>query len=247
MTKKTLVLFDIDGTLTPARGRASEEMLQLLQKLKTVVDVGIVGGSDASKQIEQLGDTVHSDYHWVFAENGLVGFKNGEKFHAKSILDHLTEEQSQEIVNFCLNFISSHDVPKKRGVFVEYRTGMINVSPCGRSVSQKEREQFFHWDNEHKLREEFKAQLDEKFGGKYNLTVAIGGQISMDIFPNNWDKTYCLQFVEEYDEVHFFGDRTAPGGNDYEIFEHLRTIGHTVTSPQDTIEQLDALFNVRSL
>jgi flavin reductase (DIM6/NTAB) family NADH-FMN oxidoreductase RutF len=26
-----------------------------------------------------------------------------------------------------------------------------------------------------------------------------------------WDKTYCLRFVEgEYDEIHFFGDKTFP-------------------------------------
>lgn len=26
-----------------------------------------------------------------------------------------------------------------------------------------------------------------------------------------WDKTYCLQFVEkDYDEIHFFGDKTFP-------------------------------------
>ena len=23
-----------------------------------------------------------------------------------------------------------------------------------------------------------------------------------------WDKTYCLQFLEEFDEIHFFGDKT---------------------------------------
>lgn len=23
-----------------------------------------------------------------------------------------------------------------------------------------------------------------------------------------WDKTYCLRYVEEFDEVHFFGDKT---------------------------------------
>ena len=32
------------------------------------------------------------------------------------------------------------------------------------------------------------------------------------------------------------------GGNDYEIFMDPRTIGHTVTSPEDTMEQLKALF-----
>jgi hypothetical protein len=38
---------------------------------------------------------------------------------------------------------------------------------------------------------------------------------------HRWDKTYCLKFVEEkkYEEIHFFGDKTSPGGNDHEIFE----------------------------
>ena len=29
------------------------------------------------------------------------------------------------------------------------------------------------------------------------LTVSIGGQISFDVFPNGWDKIYCLRFVEK--------------------------------------------------
>jgi len=32
------------------------------------------------------------------------------------------------------------------------------------------------------------------------------------------------------------------GGNDYEIYEDERTIGHRVTSPEDTRRQLEALF-----
>lgn len=37
-----------------------------------------------------------------------------------------------------------------------------------------------------------------------------GGQISFDVFPIGWDKTFCLRFVEkdEYKEIHFFGDKT---------------------------------------
>jgi phosphomannomutase len=42
-----------------------------------------------------------------------------------------------------------------------------------------------------------------------NLTFSIGGQISFDVFPKGWDKTYCLQFVEkDFPEIHFFGDKT---------------------------------------
>lgn len=52
------------------------------------------------------------------------------------------------------------------------------------------------------------------------------------------------QFVDpaEYDTIHFFGDKTAKGGGDYELYEHPRTIGHTVASPEDTLAQVAALF-----
>jgi len=82
--------------------------------------------------------------------------------------------------------------------------------------------------------------FQEKFGDI--LTFSIGGQISFDVFPSGWDKTYSLRFLEEFDEIHFFGDKTYPGGNDYEIFESERTIGHTVTSFNDTMEQCTKLF-----
>ncbi len=51
--------------------------------------------------------------------------------------------------------------------------------------------------------------LQEKFAD-YGLTFSIGGQISFDIFPNGWDKTFCLRHVadEGFDEIHFFGDKT---------------------------------------
>ena len=47
---------------------------------------------------------------------------------------------------------------------------------------------------------------------------------------------------EGFDEIHFFGDKTMKGGNDYEIFSSDKTVGHTVTSPADTREQLKALL-----
>ena len=85
--------------------------------------------------------------------------------------------------------------------------------------------------------------LKEQFAD-LNLTYSIGGQISFDVFPQGWDKTYCLNYIGEgeYDEIHFFGDKTFPGGNDHEIFTHSRVIGHTVTSPADTMMQCMNLF-----
>ena len=52
----TIVLFDIDGTLTPARKTISAEMKSTLAELRKKVVVGFVGGSDLAKQKEQIGE-----------------------------------------------------------------------------------------------------------------------------------------------------------------------------------------------
>ena len=42
------------------------------------------------------------------------------------------------------------------------------------------------------------------------------------------------------EEIHFVGDKTYKGGNDHEIFEDPRTVGHTTTSPEDTKRIVEA-------
>jgi phosphomannomutase len=37
----------------------------------------------------------------------------------------------------------------------------------------------------------------------------------------------------EFDKIHFFGDKTFEGGNNYKIFLSPWTIGNTVTLPKD--------------
>lgn len=120
---------------------------------------------------------------------------------------------------------------------------MLNISPIGRNCSREERNEYEVYDLQHKIRENMVTAMRNEFA-LLNLTFSIGGQISFDVFPTGWDKTYCLNFIHKdtYDEIHFFGDKTFVGGNDYEIFTHERTIGHTVTSPDDTKEQCTKLF-----
>ena len=61
----------------------------------------------------------------------------------------------------------------------------------------------------HGVRAAFVKVLQERFAD-YGLTFSIGGQISFDVFPNGWDKTYALRHVEKegFEEIHFFGDKT---------------------------------------
>ncbi|KAL6844207.1 hypothetical protein ACP4OV_025880 [Aristida adscensionis] len=226
-----LALFDVDGTLTAPRKGVTPEMLEFMKQLRQHVTVGVVGGSDLVKITEQLGKSVTTDYDYVFSENGLVAHKNGELIGTQSLKSFLGDDKLKEFINFTLHYIADLDIPIKRGTFIEFRSGMINVSPIGRNCSQEERDEFEKYDKVHNIRPKMVSVLREKFA-HLNLTFSIGGQISFDVFPQGWDKTYCLRYLEEFKEIHFFGDKTYKGGNDYEIFVSDRTIGHTVYKPR---------------
>lgn len=245
MTKssKTIILFDIDGTLTKPRQVISPEMLKfLVDEIMPVFSVGLVGGSDLPKITEQMsGEDVIKKFDYTFAENGLLALNKNVEIGRESIQAFMGEDKIQKFINFCLKYMSEIQLPVKRGTFVEFRNGLINICPVGRSCSQAERDQFFLYDKEHKIREKFIAEIERRFpdiGFKYS----IGGQISFDVFPVGWDKTYCLKFLDQFETVHFFGDKTFEGGNDYEIFHHARTVGHTTTGPENTMQQLKLLL-----
>jgi hypothetical protein len=51
---QTICMFDVDGTLSPARLSASPEMLETLKKLREKCAIAFVGGSDLKKIAEQL-------------------------------------------------------------------------------------------------------------------------------------------------------------------------------------------------
>jgi len=242
---KILVLFDVDDTLTPARLGVSDEVKETLAKLKKKVVIGFVGGSDFRKQLEQLGPNVLNDFDYCFSENGLTAYKSGKQLASQSFINWLGQEKYNRLAKFILRYLSDLDLPVRTGIFIEFRNGMINVSPVGRNASTQQRNEYEAYDKVHKIREDMVSALREEFAD-YGLTFAIGGQISFDVFPTGWDKTYCLQHVadQHFEEIHFFGDKSHKGGNDYEIYEDKRTIGHAVKSPADTVRILNELFKL---
>ncbi|ORZ32108.1 eukaryotic phosphomannomutase [Catenaria anguillulae PL171] len=226
----TLVLFDVDGTLTPARKNVSQQVIDALARLRKKVVVGFVGGSDLPKQLEQLGDNALDMFDFGFSENGLTAFRLGKPLASQSFINYLGEDKYKRLVNFILRYIADLDIPMKRGTFIEFRNGMINVSPIGRNCSHPERDAFEQYDHVHKVRARMVEALRAEFAD-YDLTFSIGGQISFDVFPRGWDKTYCLR-------------HTYQGGNDYEIYVHPDVKGHSVKNPEETVKILGDLFGI---
>ncbi|KAK7854378.1 phosphomannomutase [Quercus suber] len=203
-----IALFNVDGTLTAPR---------------KFVTAGVVGGSDLGKISEQLGKTESLFlYDYVFSETGLVAHKDGKLIGTQSLKSFLGEEKLKDLF-FKIS----------RGTFMEFRSGTLNVSLIGRNCSQEERDEFEKYDKVatnnsmgsfsflisfspeiliniqlrfqvHNIRPKMVSMFCEKFA-HLNLTFSIGGQISFDVFPQGWDKTYCLRYLDGFLEIHFLG------------------------------------------
>ena len=87
----TLILFDVDGTLTVPRKKIEKPMEECLQQLslKKDIQIGFVGGSDLEKQIEQLTEKNFKYFTWMFSQNGLKSFYKQELFYEKNLVEFL--------------------------------------------------------------------------------------------------------------------------------------------------------------
>ncbi len=245
MTKKQLLLFDVDNTLSISRGKVSDTMIDMLKELSKTYDLATVSGSDLPKMLEQLGSSAMY-FKWLFTQNGLVTYFDHQinaPYHTTNLIKYIGQDYYNSLVNTTLCELSKIDIPIKRSNFIELRDGLVNICPIGRDCSQQERDDFEIYDKNHNIRKNLCNILNDKFGDR--LTFSIGGQISIDVFPIGWNKTYCLQFIEsKYDTILFFGDKTSPGGNDYEISVDKRiTMSYSVVSWKNTYEILKLILN----
>lgn len=243
-SQKTLLLFDVDNTLTLPREKITNEMKNILQQCKDRdYEIATVGGGTIDHIKDQVQDYI-SKFDYVFTENGTKSYKNNELFFQEPIKDIIGEKALNEIINFSLKYMSEIDLPFKRGTFFELRTGLANICPMGRNCTYEERLKFIEYDNKHGVLKDFKNELDRLFSKKYNLVFSLGSSVSIDMFVEGYRKPFCLQFIHNNErDIYFFGDKTSPGGNDYEIsIDNRIKQSFTVTSPEDTIEILKKEF-----
>ena len=131
-----------------------------------------VGGSDFAKQQEQLGTPSLNVFFFLFFcvyVYVLTAYRLGEALPRHSFIQWIGEEKYQKLAKFILKYIANLDIPVMRGTFIEFRNGMINVSPVGRNASTPERNDYQAFDLKHGIREKFVEALKEEFPD-YGLT-----------------------------------------------------------------------------
>tara|TARA_Y100000361_G_C11111214_1_gene317669 strand:- start:66 stop:833 length:768 start_codon:yes stop_codon:yes gene_type:complete len=243
-------LFDMDGTLTDARQPVTQDVLEALNSTPAGVKRYLVTGSDFSKVEEQMGnDNLLRLFERVYACNGTRVWNcnidmddetrpmEPELIHKTSLTDYYSEADVNHIINVLLKTAHETHTKIKTGTFVEWRDSQINFSVVGRNCTTEQRENYVKWDKKSGEREKIINQLREQFKG-WGLSFRLGGQISIDITRDGWDKTYAFQNMKESPEqCIFFGDKICKDGNDFDIAMRCYRY-HLVDSPADLILQL---------
>ena len=254
-----VVLFDMDGTITPPRKKITREMTRKLADLSKIAHIGIVTGSGYDYLVQQCQDmwyeigSVPSSSITLLPCNGTQVYKPDAtgRFTASHKVD-MRQELGDEVLNTvmtCLThiqFLHTFSKPPHSltGHFISYRDSMINWCPVGRNANNEQREEFIKFDTETGARLMAKDMIQKYLAlyGIENVVLALGGSTSIDIFPEGWDKTYALQHFQGKD-CWFVGDSCGVNGNDRTIYEALKQKDQAfITSgPEETLEIIDKI------
>ena len=86
------------------------------------------------------------------------------------------DEELQNFDQLGLNVPVQNNVTYKRGTFIEFRTGMLNISPIGRNCARDERNAFEEYDLKNNIRKDMVAAMQKELPTS-TLTFSIGGDL----------------------------------------------------------------------
>ena len=173
--ESSIVLFDMDGTLTKPRESISREVFSALSSLSQITQIGIVTGSGLEYIEEQLGlffdakelplDRVH-----FFPCNGTKYYRLTDTsaklvcLHDSDMIAEIGRDTYrhilQTIFSFQLTVTLRYDIPYT-GTFFQYRGSMLNWCPVGRSADTAARDEWIQFDRDYEIRSHYIQEIKD--------------------------------------------------------------------------------------
>lgn len=242
---RSLLLFDVDGTIAHSGKKIEQNMANMLVGLKDRFDLGIVGGGKLEKILYQLDGI---DCNHYFTECGCVYHKvidySLKEIYIKNIRTHKLYPKINILVKETLSYLSKVDYTLS-GNFIDLRNGIIYISLIGMVATEEERQYFIDLNKKHEYISKLLSRLKDKaleMDILSSLSICKGGEVGIAIYPLEHDKVQVLDtLLKEYDIIHYFGDKFDSDGNDYKLITNTSVIGHKVTCVEDTLEILNKM------
>jgi phosphomannomutase len=240
---KSLIVFDIDGTLAESKAPIDSEMATLLAGLLRVVRVAVISGADLPQFQTQVVGHLPAGADLtrlsLLPTNGTRFYSYDNSWH-ELYAEDLSPEQKQKIVNALNTCVdaSGFKAQKTWGTAIEDRESQITYSALGQQAPLDAKK---GWDPDFAKRKKIKSLLDPLLP---DFAVSLGGSTSIDVTLPGIDKAYGIRKLRDVlkvpvEEMLYVGDALFPGGNDYPV-RSTGVVCIQVRDPNETKRVIEA-------
>ena len=242
---KSLIVFDLDGTLAESKSPMDKEMARLLDRLLAKAKVAIISGGawpQFEKQVlPNLADDPRLENLSLLPTCGTKFFHRDGSWKLLYSEDFTATQKKKIIAALDKALDQSGFRPKKHwGEIIEDRGGQITLSALGQEAPLDEKK---GWDPKFEKRKKIKAILEPMIP---EFSVQLGGSTSIDITRPGVDKAYGIKKLKEVlgipiKDMIFVGDALFPGGNDYPA-KTAGALSIQVRDPHETKRVIEAVI-----
>lgn len=221
LSSYSLVVFDLDGTLSPSKSPLEPAMAEVILKLLSKIKVAVIsGGGYPQFQIQFLQNLPTSSQSF---SNLFLLPTSGTKFYVwrstwnEVYAEHLTPIEKEKIMSSLKDALSSTGFMPSNTVYgdlIEDRGSQITFSALGQSAPLNLKSA---WDPDRSKRQKIADIIKTKIP---EFDVRIGGSTSIDITKRGINKAFGIRKLEDYlklgpEQIVFVGDALFQGGNDF--------------------------------
>ncbi len=227
---KKLIVFDLDGTLAPSKGKIDAETAGLLARLLAVRKVAVIGGGKYSLFRSQLAEAfaripkplLPRLFLFPTTSTAFYRYDKGWKNIYKLALSKRERARIKKAFREVFREAGYRGPEKVYGKTIEDRGTQVTFSALGQEVVARLGKRGFKMKDEWRkkyapLKIKMAKLLARRLPG---LEVRAAGYTSIDVTKKGIDKAYGIRQIEKYlripaRDMAFVGDALFPGGNDY--------------------------------
>jgi len=256
LAQKSLIVFDLDGTLTPTKSPLEADMSRALAALLAEKKVAVIGGGNYKQFRKQF--IANLDCPTGLLANLFLFPTTATAFYRyeggwKNVYAHTLSKAQKQSVRKAVKdvFKEIGYVPPKKtyGKTLEDRGSQMSYSFLGQDVvaqlGKKGVRLKEEWTKKNTpLKLEIAGMLQKKLP---ELEVHAAGFTTIDITKQGIDKAYGVRQIEKYlripiKDMVFIGDALYPGGNDAAAKKSgVQTV--PTTGPKETIAIIKKILN----
>lgn len=242
---KSLIVFDLDGTLAKSKAALDDEMAALLCRLLAIIQVAIISGGDFPQFQEQVLGHLPAGSNLknlsILPTSGTKFFVYDEQWR-KLYSEDLSDDQKKKIEDALEKAVAQTGLQPAQtwGERIEDRGTQITYSALGQQAPLEEKAK---WDPDFAKRKKIMAILE---GMLPEFSVRLGGTTSIDVTRPGIDKAYGIRKLRDIlgipiANMLFIGDALFPGGNDYPALQ-AGAESIAVRDPEETKHVVEAII-----